>query len=99
MSQRFDQLDNRRQFLRFMAASPLLVHGAPGWLQLGDDGTLRANREGFKKFQLRVRRLIDVSMAAVASVSAVGGAASAPVAAAYHQEVLGPIWIMLALIG
>ncbi len=86
MSQRFDQLDNRRQFLRFMAASPLLVHGAPGWLQLGadgeaitdpqdalnvfdfrevaekvlppahygylatgvdDDGTLRANREGF----------------------------------------------------
>ena len=38
MSQRFDQLDNRRQFLRFMAASPLLVHGAPGWLQLGDDG-------------------------------------------------------------
>ena len=102
MLQRFDQLDNRRQFLRFMAASPLLVHGAPGWLQLelgddgeaitdpkdaldvfdfrevaekvlppahygylatgvDDDGTLRANREGFKKFQLRVRRLIDVS--------------------------------------
>ena len=100
--QRFDQLDNRRQFLRFMAASPLLVHGAPGWLQLelgddgeaitdpkdaldvfdfrevaekvlppayygylatgvDDDGTLRANRKGFKKFQLRVRRLIDVS--------------------------------------
>ncbi len=42
MSQRFDQLDNHRQFLRFMAASPLLVHGAPGWLQLelGDDGGL-----------------------------------------------------------
>ena len=34
-----------------------------GYLATGtdDDGTLRANREGFKKFQLRVRRLIDVS--------------------------------------
>ena len=100
MSQRFGQLEDRRQFLRFMAASPLLVHGAPGWFQLGADGevitdpkdalnvfdfrevaekilppahygylatgvdddrTLRANREGFQKFQLRVRRLIDVS--------------------------------------
>src|SRR6202051_2426427 len=26
-----------------------------------DDATLRANREGFKKFQLRPRRLVDVS--------------------------------------
>jgi uncharacterized membrane protein len=42
---------------------------------------------------------IDVSMAAVASVSAVGGAASAPVAAAVHREDLVPVWIMLALIG
>jgi uncharacterized membrane protein len=42
---------------------------------------------------------IDVSMAAVASVAAVGGAASAPVAAAYHREQLVPISIMLALIG
>ena len=42
---------------------------------------------------------IDVSMAAVSSVSAVGGAASAPVAAAYHREELVPISIMLALIG
>ena len=42
---------------------------------------------------------VDVSMAAVASVSAVGGAASAPVAAGYHREELVPVSIMLALIG
>jgi uncharacterized membrane protein len=42
---------------------------------------------------------IDVSMAATASVAAVGGAASAPVAAGYHREELVPISIMLALIG
>lgn len=42
---------------------------------------------------------LDVSMAAVSSVAAVGGAASAPVAAGYHREELVPISIMLALIG
>ena len=42
---------------------------------------------------------LDVSMAAVASVASVGGAASAPVAAGYHREELVPISIMLALIG
>ncbi len=42
---------------------------------------------------------LDVSMAAVASVAGVGGAASAPVAAGYHREELVPISIMLALIG
>jgi uncharacterized membrane protein len=42
---------------------------------------------------------IDVSMAAVASVSSVGGAASAPVAAGFHREELVPVSIMLALIG
>jgi uncharacterized membrane protein len=42
---------------------------------------------------------IDVSMAAVASVASVGGAASAPVAARIHHEDLVPISIMLALIG
>ena len=42
---------------------------------------------------------IDVSMAAVASVAAVGGAASAPVAASYHREDLVPVSIMLALLG
>lgn len=42
---------------------------------------------------------VDVSMAAVASVACVGGAASAPVAAGYHREELVPISIMLALVG
>lgn len=42
---------------------------------------------------------VDVSTAAVASVAAVGGAASAPVAAGYHREELVPVSIMLALIG
>lgn len=42
---------------------------------------------------------LDVSMAAVASVAAVGGAASAPVAAGYHREELVPVSIMLALLG
>jgi uncharacterized membrane protein len=42
---------------------------------------------------------VDVSMAAVASVAAVGGAASAPVAASYHREDLVPVSIMLALLG
>ncbi len=42
---------------------------------------------------------VDVSLAAVASVAAVGGAASAPVAAGFHREELVPVSIMLALIG
>jgi uncharacterized membrane protein len=42
---------------------------------------------------------LDVGMAVTASVAAVGGAASAPVAAGYHREELVPISIMLALIG
>ena len=42
---------------------------------------------------------LDVSMAAVSSVAAVGGAASAPVAAGYHREELVPVSIMLALVG
>jgi uncharacterized membrane protein len=42
---------------------------------------------------------VDVSMAAVSSVAAVGGAASAPIAAGFHREDLVPVSIMLALIG
>ena len=87
---------NRREFLKFLAASPLL--GAAGQVQQGgdiiasaqdalnvfdfetvarqklppahfgylatgvdDDATVRANREGFSRYQMRSRRLIDVS--------------------------------------
>lgn len=90
----------RRRFLKFLAASPLLLTpGLPaslfaqndeliaspdlalnvfdfeavarrrlppahfGYMATGvdDDATVRANREGFERYQLRVRRLIDVS--------------------------------------
>jgi 4-hydroxymandelate oxidase len=97
---------DRRQFLRYLAASPLLPYldFAPGWfaglqapaqdealiaspkeavdvldfepvarkklppahfgyLATGtdDDGTIRANREGFTRYSIRMRRLVDVS--------------------------------------
>ena len=80
----------RRQFLRFLAASPLFAADAPpisdaaqalnvfdfervarnkippahfGYLSTGvdDEQTLRANQEAFSRWQLRPRRLIDVS--------------------------------------
>ena len=42
---------------------------------------------------------VDIHMAAIASVAAIGGAASAPVVAAYHRKELIPIAILLALVG
>src|SRR5579862_5000426 len=88
---------NRRQFLRFLAASPLIskvwadeaasVITNPkdainvmdfeplsrkaippahwGYMATGvdDDATLKANMEGFKHFELRPHRLVDVSKA------------------------------------
>ena len=90
-----DDTPSRRQFLRFLAGSPLLAYAgmaatsagseiaAPaeainvfdlediarknlppahfGFLVTGvdDDVTLRANREGFLKFKIRSRRLVD----------------------------------------
>ena len=87
-------MSNRRQFLRFLAGSPLVaaagqenpaVLSSPkealnvmdfeaaarkalppahyGYLATGvdDDATLRANREGFQRFQLHPRRVVDVS--------------------------------------
>jgi len=87
--------EDRRRFLRFLAASPLLAQAQQipgvidkpadalnvmdfeaaarkalppahfGYLQTGvdDDETVKANREGFKRIQLRPRRLVDVSHA------------------------------------
>jgi hypothetical protein len=98
MSNRF-QAHSRRQFLQFLAASPICstfggisfaqaagqtvmspadaidifdleatAHGnIPvahwGYLSTGvnDDSTLRANRTAFEKYQVRTRRLVDVS--------------------------------------
>jgi isopentenyl diphosphate isomerase/L-lactate dehydrogenase-like FMN-dependent dehydrogenase len=95
-----ESVPNRRRFLRFLLASPLLAESAfardavgqsgdevisavdqalnvmdfeaaarkrlpiahYGFLASGvdDEATLRANREGFDRFSLRVRRLVDV---------------------------------------
>ncbi len=42
---------------------------------------------------------VDVHSAAIASAANIGGAASAPVVAAYHRESLIPVSILMALIG
>jgi uncharacterized membrane protein len=42
---------------------------------------------------------VDVASAAIASAANIGGAASAPVVAAYHRESLVPASILMALIG
>ncbi len=42
---------------------------------------------------------VDVHLTAVASAANIGGAASAPVVAAYHNRALVPVSILLALIG
>jgi len=52
-------------------------------------------------FLLAAARLlrVDVHSAAIASAANIGGAASAPVVAAYHDERLVPVSILMALIG
>ena len=104
---------NRREFLKFLAASPLL--GAVGQLQprseiiaspqdalnvfdfesaareklpaahwgylatgVDDDATVRANRAGFSRFQIRPRRLIDVSRIDT-SIRLLGGSWNTPI--------------------
>lgn len=42
---------------------------------------------------------VDIHSAAIASAANVGGAASAPVVAAYHRESLVPVAILMALLG
>ncbi len=42
---------------------------------------------------------VDIHLTVIASVAAIGGAASAPVVAAYHRKELVPVAILLALIG
>lgn len=122
----------RREFLKFLAASPLLTNyeafaqeveatlgerltdpsevinvfemeavarekvppAHMGYLNTGvdDDLTLRANRAGFDRFQIRPRRLVDVSNPST-SVNILGAEASSPIflcpvgsQGAYHAE-------------
>ncbi|MBD3335511.1 MAG: DUF819 family protein [Candidatus Eisenbacteria bacterium] len=42
---------------------------------------------------------VDVHTAAIASAANIGGAASAPIVAAYHRETLIPIAVLMALVG
>ncbi len=42
---------------------------------------------------------VDVHTAAIASAANIGGAASAPIVAAHHKEILVPVSILMALIG
>jgi isopentenyl diphosphate isomerase/L-lactate dehydrogenase-like FMN-dependent dehydrogenase len=106
MSQSYESIENRRQFLRFLAGTPLFAGSAMlpllaqrlwaadefpaelitaaedalnvfdfhpvaktmlspahyGYTVSGTDGdeTLLANREGFERFRIRVRRLVDI---------------------------------------
>ena len=103
---------SRREFLRFVAGSPLLAAAAEqnagvlkspkdalnvmdfeeaarkalppahyGYLATGvdDDATLRANREGYKRIQIRPKRMVDVSSNADLSVQIFGKKWQAPV--------------------
>jgi len=109
----------RREFLKFLAGSPLMTSFSAftqeveetlgekltnpdqvinvfemeaiarekvppahfGYLISGvdSDGTLRANREGFNRFQIRPRRLVDVSGPTDMSVSVLGAEAKSPI--------------------
>ena len=56
-------------------ARPLVLSGTE------DGGTYRANREGFTQYQLRVRRLVDISRIDM-SVSLFGDGAHSPISSA-----------------
>ena len=125
-------MSHRREFLKFLAASPLLTNYSAfaqeveetlgerltnpsevinvfemeaiarekippahfGYLATGVDSdlTLRANRAGFSRFQIRPRRLVDVSQTDM-SVNVLGAEANSPIflcpvgsQGAYHAE-------------
>ena len=68
------------------ARAALVDSGAPahfGYLATGvdDDATLRANREGFSRFQIRPRRLVDVSNVDT-SIQLLGSTWKSPIALA-----------------
>lgn len=69
--------------------APLFVLGAYIWIFIHGAFCL------FGAWLFRV----DVHSAAIASAANVGGAASAPVVAAYHRKALVPVAILMALIG
>ena len=76
------------------AARKTLPPAHYGYVATGtdDDATLRANREGFQRFQLRVRRLIDVRDIDT-SIKLYGTGWNSPIALAPtgHQKVFHPL--------
>jgi uncharacterized membrane protein len=78
-----------RASLEGLAQAPWFVLGAAIWISIHGIFCL-AGAWLFK---------VDVHSAAIASAANVGGAASAPVVAAYHRESLVPASILMALIG
>ena len=111
-------MNQRREFLKFLAASPLLTSYSAfareveetlgqrltdpsevinvfemeaiarerippahfGYLSTGVDSdlTIKANRDGFSRFKIKPRRLVDVSQADI-SVNVLGSEASSPI--------------------
>jgi uncharacterized membrane protein len=78
-----------RAELSGLSEAPVFILGAFIWIFIHGAFVL------FGAWLLKV----DVHSAAIASAANVGGAASAPVVAAYHRESLIPVSILMALIG
>lgn len=75
--------------LEGLAQAPAFILGAAIWITI---------HGAFCLFGAWIFK-VDVHSAAIASAANVGGAASAPVVAAYHRESLVPVSILMALIG
>lgn len=75
--------------LEGLAQAPAFLLGAAIWIMIHGAFCL------FGAWLFKV----DVHSAAIASAANVGGAASAPVVAAYHRESLVPVSILMALLG
>jgi uncharacterized membrane protein len=78
-----------RASLEDLSSAPAFLAGALLWIMIHGVFCLLAAK--FFK--------VDVATAAIASAANVGGAASAPVVAAYHNQALVPASILMALIG
>ena len=75
--------------LEGLAQAPAFLLGAAIWIMV---------HGAFCVFGAWILK-VDLHSAAIASAANVGGAASAPVVAAYHRESLVPVSILMALIG
>lgn len=78
-----------RSSLNNLGDAPVFIAGAYLWIFI---------HGAFCLFAARIFR-VDVATAAIASAANVGGAASAPIVAAHHNEALVPTSILMALIG